>query len=124
VLIVDDDHELAAALVEVLESEGYRTTVAHDGRAGLDRVYTQRPDVILLDVEMPQLDGPGMHRRLRAFEQDRNPTPIVLISGVRRLATLATTLGTPYFLQKPFTTDALLSMVEQAVGEKPPSTDQ
>ena len=116
VLIVDDDRDLAQALAEVLVFEGHETTIARHGREGLARIYERKPDLILLDVEMPVLDGPAMARRLLAFEAAGDATPIILVSGIPRLAALAASMGTPFFLRKPFTTETLLQMVANALG--------
>lgn len=118
-LIVDDDRELAEALVEVLAAEGHEPAIARDGREGLKNVYERDPDLILLDVEMPILDGPGMLRRL-----DRRPgsIPVVLVSGLPRLASLAADLGIRHVLRKPFTSESLLRVVQEALrgGSDPP----
>lgn len=113
VLIVDDDGELAEALAEILAGEGHEPTIARDGREALTNVYEGNPDLILLDVEMPVLDGPGMLRRL---DLRQGSIPVVLVSGLPRLANLAADLGIRHVLRKPFTSEALLRVVQEALS--------
>jgi CheY-like chemotaxis protein len=119
VLIVDDDRELAEALAEVLGAEGHEPRIARDGSEGLKSVYEREPDLILLDVEMPILDGPGMLRRLDGRDPDQGSTRIILVSGLPRLASLAATLGIRHILRKPFTSETLLRVVQEALSGAP-----
>lgn len=112
-LIVDDDGELAEALAEILAGEGHEPTIARDGREALTNVYEGNPDLILLDVEMPVLDGPGMLCRL---DLRQGSIPVVLVSGLPRLANLAADLGIRHVLRKPFTSEALLRVVQEALS--------
>ena len=81
----------------------------------LERIYEHRPDLILLDVQMPALDGPAMVRRLDPLDRDGSPIPIVLMSGIDGLATIAERLGTSFFLRKPFGVDNLIHVVRAAL---------
>ena len=65
ILVVDDEAHLAAGICENLEAEGYRTEVAHDGRAGLERVRAEPFDLVVLDVMMPNMDGLELCAELR-----------------------------------------------------------
>lgn len=114
-LVVDDDRDLAEAIVTALESERHEIRIANHGGEGLERIYENRPDLILLDVQMPALDGPAMVRRLDPLDRDGSPIPIVLMSGIDGLATIAERLGTPFFLRKPFGVDNLIQVVRAAL---------
>ncbi|MBS2032297.1 MAG: response regulator [Deltaproteobacteria bacterium] len=117
-LIVDDDLDLAELLAEVLAQEGHEVRVAHDGEDGLARLTERRPDVVLLDVEMPQLDGPGMAYRMVVHDCGLEEIPIVLASGVADLREVASRVGTPYYLAKPFQLSALFRVLNLALEER------
>jgi CheY-like chemotaxis protein len=119
-LIVDDNVDLAELLDGLLRSEGYGTRVAHDGQAGLGALNERLPDAVLLDVDMPVLDGPGMVYRMLLEDCGKENIPIVLVSGAVTLDAVARAVGTPYVLTKPFTLGQLLPVVERALAERTP----
>jgi DNA-binding response OmpR family regulator len=118
-LIVDDDSDVAASMRLVLQ-EQHDVQVAQDGQAGIRLLNDRRPDLILLDVEMPVLDGPGMAYRLFIEDAGRELIPIVLVSGVVNLEAVAARVGTPYYLLKPVDIEPLLEIVERALSERRP----
>lgn len=120
ILIVDDDRELVEALSDVLEAEGHTVCRASDGKEGLTQLVAEHPDVVLCDVEMPVLDGPGMAKRILVHDAGAEKIPLVLLSGVRDIGRLARTLGTPYFLGKPYEVDRLLALLERVLVERTP----
>jgi PAS domain S-box-containing protein len=81
ILIVDDDHASLQLLTEILGSHGYRVRPASSGRLALRSVVIARPDLILLDVKMPDIDGYEVCRRLKA-EQASCDIPVIFISGL------------------------------------------
>jgi DNA-binding response OmpR family regulator len=116
VLIIDDDRDLTEAVADALEAEGHESRLAFNGAEGLERIYQVTPDLILLDVEMPVLDGPGFLRRLGS-------TPgvgaeVVLMSGTPRLSELATALDIRHWIEKPVSYKALLEIVACALNER------
>lgn len=120
VLIVDDDADAADALAEIMRGEGHEVRVGFDGAEGLRLIEERRPDLVLLDVEMPVLDGPGMAYQMFVHNCGMENIPVVLVSGVAELAIVAARVGTPYFLGKPFRYERLLEMVERALRERTP----
>src|SRR5262249_34924030 len=100
-LVVEDDPDVAELLGEVLRAHGHEVRLAENGMDGLDAVALSRPDAVLLDVEMPVLDGPGMALRLFIRDCGDEEIPIVLLSGIASLDQVARRVGTPYFLPKP-----------------------
>jgi DNA-binding NtrC family response regulator len=120
VLIVDDDAEIGWLSEALLQIAGHTTAVAADGAEGYLKLTDFRPDVVLLDVEMPVLDGPGMMKRMLVEDCGRENIPVVLVSGVAELAQLAAQVGTPYFLEKPVSGDQLQSVVSRALEERRP----
>jgi DNA-binding NtrC family response regulator len=113
ILIIDDDEDLAAILAAIVAQHGHAARTARNGREGLDRIREQRPDLLMLDLEMPRLAGPEMLRRLGPSER---PIPFVLLSGAPGLSTVAQALGTPHYLAKPFSFEALVRTMERALA--------
>jgi DNA-binding response OmpR family regulator len=119
-LIVDDDEDIAAALADILQCEGHCVRLAHDGIEGLKRLREGRPDAILLDVEMPRLTGPQMAYEIFLRDAGDEMIPIVLLSGKLDLDCVATAVGTPYYLPKPYPVSELLALLDRALTERMP----
>lgn len=119
-LVVEDDPDIGESLVSILDDEGHQVRIAHDGRKGLEKISEEIPDVVLLDVEMPVLNGPDMAYELFIQDCGKELIPIVLLSGVADLKQVAERVGTPYFLAKPCSIDLLLNLVQRVLAEKRP----
>jgi DNA-binding response OmpR family regulator len=119
-LVVDDDPDIADTLAEVLHALGHRVRVAHNGEEGLRLLLDWTPDLALLDVEMPVLDGPGMAYGMLVHDVGLEQVPIVLLSGVTDLRDVAAGVGTPYFLGKPYGLDAFIRVIDRALAERSP----
>ena len=120
ILVVDDDLDTADALSEFLLMYGHGLRVARDGVEGLRCLDERFPDLVLLDVEMPHLSGPGMAYQMFLRDLGRERIPIVLLSGLLDLPAVAAAVGTPYFLGKPYCIDAALALVARALEERTP----
>jgi CheY-like chemotaxis protein/CBS domain-containing protein len=101
VLVVEDDAAILSSLAEVIREDGYVVDTAANGRQAMARLEACEPDLIFLDLMMPQLDGWEFLAKVRAQRTTR-PVPIVLISALPNLAKEAQKLGISRFLQKPF----------------------
>jgi CheY-like chemotaxis protein len=123
-LIVDDDMDTVEVLADLLAHEGHLVRVARDGLEGLDRMRAGRPDLILLDVEMPRLTGPEMAYRLFLRDAGDENIPIVLLSGKLDLERVAATVGTPYYLEKPYTLAELHDVLALALAQRTPPRPQ
>jgi CheY-like chemotaxis protein len=121
-LIVDDDQDVAELLSDVLSARGHRVRIAQNGEEGLRELGSQVPDAVLLDIEMPVLDGPGMAYQMFVRDCGLEAIPIVLLSGAVGLERVAARVGTPYFLGKPYSLDAVLALCNKAVAERTPPT--
>jgi CheY-like chemotaxis protein len=119
-LIVEDDPDLADALGTVLLSLGHCVRTAADGLTGLQLINDRRPDLVLLDVEMPILDGPGLATELLLHDLGLEEIPLFLLSAVVDLPDIAARVGTPYFLEKPYRLDQFLALLERALQERIP----
>jgi CheY-like chemotaxis protein len=118
VLVVDDNRDIAECAELLLTLEGYRVRVAFDGQAALGAMDERLPDVLVLDVEMPVLDGPGMAQQMILENCGREAIPIVLTSAVVQLREIAARVGTPYYLAKPYQPSALLALVARSAQER------
>ncbi len=118
VLLVEDDDDIADLVSALLEQQGHEVRWARDGEQGLACLEQRMPDVVVMDVEMPLLSGPGMAAQMLAHNCGQEDIPIVLASGAFALSAIAERVGTPYFLAKPFDPSALIALVAQAVAEK------
>jgi DNA-binding NarL/FixJ family response regulator len=112
ILVIEDEPRTRANLVTILEMEGYRVLVAADGRAGLEQARQQRPDVILCDVMMPELDGYGVLQALRD-DPATAATPFIFLTakGERIDVRAGTDRGADDYLTKPASATDLLSAV-------------
>jgi len=81
VLVVDDDPDAVDFFVTVLEDNGYKTVSARDGNEALDRIEEEIPDLVTLDVTMPEKSGVGVYRKLRE-EDAYKGIPVIIITGV------------------------------------------
>jgi two-component system KDP operon response regulator KdpE len=113
VLIVEDDEEARGALVRELAGRGYRVEQARDGREALERWAARRPDVVLLDLGLPDVDGLDIVRRLRR----EAATPIVILSGryEEREKVEALDRGADDYVTKPFGVDELNARLRVAL---------
>lgn len=118
VLVVDDDADLVELVSLILEDAGHHVRTARDGVEGLATLRDRLPEVIVLDVEMPQLDGPGMAEAMLIRDAGAERIPIVLVSGCVALHDLAARVGTPYYATKPCTAELLLEKVGDALRER------
>ena len=110
VLIVEDDRNIAELLQMYLEKEGYAVTIADDGGKGLEKFRAIKPDLVLLDVMMPVMDGWTLCRTLRAESQ----TPIIMLTAKGETDDKVTGLksGADDYITKPFEMKEVLARIE------------
>jgi two-component system KDP operon response regulator KdpE len=113
VLVVDDERHVLEALRAALEGRGYQVQTASSGSLALEAVSGQPPDVVLLDLAMPTMDGVEVCRRLRTWSQ----VPIVVLSARsdERHKVLALDAGADDFVSKPFSIEELLARIRAAL---------
>jgi DNA-binding response OmpR family regulator len=115
VLVIDDDPVIVKLLEVNFEMEGYQVLTALDGEAGLQRAHQDRPDVVVLDVMMPGLDGLEVARRLRAQPKTQS-LPILLLSAKAQAADVeAGEQVADGYVTKPFDSLDLLDRVDALV---------
>ena len=109
-LIIEDELPMRRALEDCLASEGYRVITADNGASGLDRALKEQPDLVLLDVMMPKLDGFSLCAELRRLEK-RMPVLMLTAKGFVADRVRGLDAGADDYLVKPFSTDELLARV-------------
>jgi DNA-binding NtrC family response regulator len=117
-LIVDDDVDISWLLEQLLALEGHTLRIASDGAAGLRLLQERAPDMVLLDVDMPVLDGPAMAYRMFVHNVGLENIPIVLLSACHDLDAIAARVGTPYAMAKPFDSRQLMTLLARALAER------
>jgi DNA-binding response OmpR family regulator len=110
ILIIEDELPMRTALADCLEAEGHRVITAADGEAGLQRALEEKPDLVLLDVMMPRLDGCAVCAELRRVEF---PAPILMLTAKGQVDDRVAGLdaGADDYLVKPFSIEELLARV-------------
>jgi CheY-like chemotaxis protein len=117
ILLVEDDAEVVTYARNLLESHKHTVDVAGDGEAAMVAYMTRRPDVILLDVFVPRIDGLRFARQVQSqFPLDR--IPIVVWTGAYEPESIGDLLDTPHVLHKPAASDELLEVVRRALGDE------
>jgi CheY-like chemotaxis protein len=121
VLVVDDDPDILEALSEILEAEGFEIRRARNGKEALERLSPEPPQLILLDLMMPVMDGWEFAQRLRQLPESVSHIPIIVLSADRNVSNKATGIGAAGYLAKPFELNDLLDMVRRALEPRPPA---
>ena len=112
VLVVDDTPANIDVLIDMLGDGEFEVMVATSGAQALDVVAAQRPDLLLLDVRMPGMDGFETYRRLRAMEELASlPVLFVTAEGEAEMAAKASALGGVDYVTKPFRKEVLLALI-------------
>jgi DNA-binding response OmpR family regulator len=117
VLYVDDDIELTRLVQDCLEDQGYEVLIANDGEEGLSAVISERPDMVILDVMMPLLNGWEIAKYMREREDYKN-VPILMLTGIGPSLNEMTAplYGANGHIDKPFELDDLIEKVEALLG--------
>lgn len=119
VLVADDDEDILALVSFRLERAGYRVITARDGDTALTLARDERPDLAVLDVMMPKLDGYAVTRRLREAEATRD-TPVILLTARVQEADVSRGFeaGADDYLKKPFSPAELRARVQAVLGRR------
>jgi len=119
ILIVDDTVETVKLLKNIFRSNGYDTCEAYDGEEGLKKVEEYRPDLIILDITMPKLDGTEVCRRLKT-DEDTKHIPIAMLTGKSEVADKIKGLdiGADDYITKPFHYKEVLARIKSLLAKK------
>ena len=112
VLIADDDPNMIMIIKHILESEGFRVLQENDGLAALETARVEKPDLVILDLMMPQLDGLGVLMRLYGEDPPfRSPAILLTAQDPGEYKDLAESFGAVRFLEKPFDLDEFVKVI-------------
>jgi two-component system, OmpR family, alkaline phosphatase synthesis response regulator PhoP len=114
VLVVDDEPQVVWMLQFSLEAEGFQTFAARDGRTALDELRQHRPELMLLDIMMPVMDGWSVLQEIRDLPEGERPRVVVVSArATLRDRAKAAELGAVAFVAKPFNVDDLLGVLNR-----------
>jgi two-component system, OmpR family, alkaline phosphatase synthesis response regulator PhoP len=113
ILVIDDELGITELITDILEVQGHPVMVANDARMALDIMAMQRPEVVLVDLMMPSVDGLSLAMTLRHNPSTRT-VPLIAMSASNSALRLADRVGDfDAWLRKPFENDELVSLVER-----------
>jgi len=117
VLLADDEEDIKIVLSTFLQSHGYEIATAFDGLDTLEKVQSEKPDLILLDIMMPVLDGYEVCKRLKADKRTAN-IPILMLSAAAHADSIARALsaGAKDYIVKPFEPEKLLEKIKEILA--------
>jgi len=123
ILVVDDDPDILEAISLILEAHGYQVVIARDGIEGLHQLKEEKPDLMILDLMMPKLDGFGVCRELKDPRWSKYAhMPIIILSSVRQDASrrryeleTGVQLDVDDYVEKPIEHNILLERVEKVL---------
>ena len=118
ILVVDDEDDILDILIEDLSGGGYDVISAKNGASALVRIYQEQPDLVLLDLLMPVLNGYEVLREVRDNPTTKN-LPVIVITGVPDVKSeqTAVEMGANYFLTKPWNPETLHAAIRVALRE-------
>ncbi|MDD4179861.1 MAG: response regulator [Candidatus Margulisbacteria bacterium] len=119
ILVVDDEPDVASLLTLMLKSQGYEVIAAGDGQEALEKARSENPDLILLDVMLPRLDGYKVARMLK-FDENYSHIPIIMLTAKIQDRDKQTGLemGANDYVTKPFDTAQLLAKIKDILEKK------
>lgn len=119
ILIIEDEPDITELIKTRVESAGYRTIAAYDGVEGLEMAKKELPDLILLDILMPRMDGITVAIRLKKMEETKS-IPIIIVSVTRGPDEegLTKKIGVEEYLYKPLDAEELLSKIKKVLGKR------
>jgi two-component system alkaline phosphatase synthesis response regulator PhoP len=118
VLVVDDEDDVVQFIQNVLTTEGFDVVTAYDGLGAIDVAFAEKPDVILLDIMMPVMDGYEVCAKLRASEET-NRIPILCLSSAYTTSAVRQSreMGAQGYIVKPFAPADLVSEIRRVLAE-------
>ena len=118
ILVVDDEPGILELLVDFLEDQEFEVITADNGNTALAQIYREQPDVVLLDLMIPEVNGYGVLQELRKHPQTKN-LPVILLTGVSPSEgeQAAADLGVTHYMSKPWQLSELKAVIRVALRE-------
>jgi DNA-binding NtrC family response regulator len=117
ILIVDDEKHICTAIAALVKGEGFQSLIAQDGNAGLKLIRSEAPDMMLVDIRMPEMDGMEVMRQAKDLDPD---LPVVIITAYAEIhgAVKAIKAGAHDYLSKPFDNQDVIRVIHRALAER------
>ena len=115
ILIVEDEKDIILVLRNALEKNGYEVIDANDGEQALEKVSSEKPDLVILDIMIPKLDGISVNLRLKDNPSTKG-LPVIVITGkshMEELLKIKNELSVAAYLEKPFSVAMLIEKISQ-----------
>ncbi len=116
ILVVDDDPHIVDLVKNRLEVNNYKVIVASDGKEGLEEYKAEQPDLIILDILMPQMDGYTFIRELKTITNWKLP-PIIVLTAKEKMQDIFKIEGVSNYMVKPFKAEELLERIKKLVRD-------
>jgi len=116
ILVVDDDHDFSQLLVFDLKKHGYQVVTAANGEEGLTQVAAEKPDLVILDIKMPKMDGYTFVRRLKK-EAETKDLPLIVLTSYEPMKDMFQLEGVSDYFVKSVKMDGLLATIEKHLGK-------
>ena len=119
ILVVDDEEDILNVLRFRLEANNYEVLVASDGQEGLNKARSEKPDLMILDLMLPKLDGYKVCRMLK-FDEAYKLIPIIIFTAraQKKDEELSMEMGADAYIQKPFEPEMLLGKIKELLSKK------
>lgn len=120
ILVVDDEKDIVEIISMYLEKEGYEVAGADNGFVALDKIISEKPDLVILDIMMPKLDGHSLNIKLKENPETKG-IPVIVITGkghLREIITAREDVTVADYLEKPFQMNELLEKMKKIFDKK------
>lgn len=116
ILIVEDEPDLLQVLSQHLKNNSFQVVEAGDGEEGLQKVQNEKPDLIVLDIKMPKVDGYSFIQEMRA-QKEHAKIPVIMLTANSSLNSLFKIEGVEAYFTKPYDIKKLIAAIEQALSK-------
>lgn len=117
ILIIDNDPQILEIMKSRLEANQYQVVLADDGEEGLVKAENERPDLIIVDIKMPKVDGYTFVRKLKRDETQRT-VPVIVLTAYVNMKDLFAVEGITDYLVKPFESDQLFEKIKKCLSQR------
>jgi len=119
ILVIEDDRAVSGLLVHLIEGQGYDVQAAYDGLEGLGKTKTFGPDLIILDINMPRMDGWQLIETLKSSPKTSS-IPVIMCTDRSQMKDIeqSLSLGAAGYIMKPFNTERVISKIAEVLGPR------